>query len=133
MKKRVGGTVVSAELAVLVIAVVAAFVGLASPPGAWAQEALVIKALNEKRVTQLPAGPLYWRVETFPTLEAAQAAAEPTAMVVESAGRIWLVTLGPAGGSSPAAPQSPRLVRCRWCRHPSTCCASTRHPEHRAA
>lgn len=84
-----------------VIAVVAAFVGLAAPPAAWAQEALVIKALNEKRVTQLPAGPLFWRVETFPTLAAAQAAAGPTAVVAESAGRIWLFTLGPGGGSSP--------------------------------
>ncbi len=101
MKKLVGGTTVSPGLAVLVIAVVVAFVGLASPPGASAQEALVIKALGEKRVTQLPAGPLYWRVETFPALAAAQAAAGPTAVVAESAGRTWLFTLGPAGGASP--------------------------------
>jgi quercetin dioxygenase-like cupin family protein len=86
---------------VFVIAIVAAFGGLVAPPGAGAQEPLVIKALTEKRVTQLPAGPLFWRVETFPTLAAAQAAAGPTALVAESTGRTWLFTLGPRGGSSP--------------------------------
>lgn len=87
--------------AVVALAVVAAFVGPVIPPVAVAQEALVIKALAEKRVTQLPAGPLAWRVETFPTLAAAQAAAGPTALVAESSGQIWLFTLGPRGGSSP--------------------------------
>lgn len=101
MKKHVGETAVSARLAALVIAVVATFVGLAFLPGASAQEPLVIKALTEKTVTELPAGPLFWRVETFPTLAAAQAAAGPTALVAESAGQIWLATLGPTGGSSP--------------------------------
>lgn len=106
MKKHVGEPAVSARLAVVVIAVVviavvAAFTGLVSPPGASAQEPLVIKALVEKTVTELPAGPLFWRVETFPTLAEAQAAEGPTALVAESAGQVWLVTLGPEGGSSP--------------------------------
>jgi hypothetical protein len=82
-------------------AFVALGVGLVGPPGAGAQDALVITPLSEKRVAQLPAGPLYWRVETFPTLAAAQAAAGPTALVAESAGRAWLLTLGPRGGASP--------------------------------
>ena len=86
--------------AVFVIAVVAAVVGLVVPPAAVAQEALVIKALAEKRVTQLPAGPLVWRVETFPTLAAAQAAAGPMGLVAESSGQVWLFTLGPRGGAS---------------------------------
>jgi quercetin dioxygenase-like cupin family protein len=66
-----------------------------------AQEVLVIKALNEKRMPHLPAGPLVWRLETFPTLAAAQAAEGPLGLVAESTGQIWLVTLGPAGGASP--------------------------------
>jgi len=67
---------------------------------ATAQQALGIKALTEKNASQLPARPLFWRVENFPTLAQAQAAAGPWALVAESAGKVWLFTLGPAGGSS---------------------------------
>jgi quercetin dioxygenase-like cupin family protein len=79
---------------------VAAVVGLAVPPAA-AQAVLAIRALGEKRVTQLPAGPLVWRLETFPTTAAARVAEGPTGLVAESTGRVWLFTLGPTGGSSP--------------------------------
>jgi len=72
-----------------------------SPSTAIAQQALVIKPLAEKKVTELPAGPLFWRLENFPALAQAQAAAGPTGLTVESRGRVWLFTLGPAGGSSP--------------------------------
>jgi hypothetical protein len=65
-----------------------------------AQQALVIKPLAEKKVTELPPGPLVWRLENFPTLAQAQAAAGSTALVAESAGKVWLFTLGPAGGAS---------------------------------
>lgn len=68
---------------------------------AEAQPALVIKPLAEKKVAELPAGPLFWRLENFATLARAQAAAGPTALVAESRGKVWLFTLGPAGGSSP--------------------------------
>jgi quercetin dioxygenase-like cupin family protein len=61
---------------------------------------LVIKPLAEKKIAALPAGPLYWRVESFPTLARAQAAAGPTGLAAESGGKAWLLTLGPAGGSS---------------------------------
>jgi quercetin dioxygenase-like cupin family protein len=61
---------------------------------------LVVKALTEKKVDKLPAGPLFWRVETFATLAQAQAAAGPTSLAAESSGKAWLFTLGPAGGSS---------------------------------
>jgi hypothetical protein len=67
---------------------------------AIAQQTLVVKPLAEKKVTELPAGPLFWRLENFPTLAQAQAAAGPTALVAESRGKIWLFTLGPAGGAS---------------------------------
>jgi hypothetical protein len=61
---------------------------------------LVVKSLVEKKVDRLPAGPLYWRVETFATLAQAQAAAGPLGLAAESNGKAWLFTLGPAGGSS---------------------------------
>jgi hypothetical protein len=61
---------------------------------------LVVKALTEKKVAELPAGPLFWRVEGFTTLAQAQAAAGPMGLVAESNGKAWLFTLGPAGGSS---------------------------------
>lgn len=67
------------------------------PPGS-----LVIKVLVEKKVARLPLGRpgLYWRLENFPSLAQAQAAAGPTGLAAESAGRAWLFTLGPKGGSS---------------------------------
>lgn len=61
---------------------------------------LVIKPLAEKKVAELPAGPLFWRVDSFATLAQAQAAAGPMGLVAESGGKVWLFTLGPAGGSS---------------------------------
>jgi len=61
---------------------------------------LVIKPLIEKKVTELPPGPLFWRVESFATLARAQAAAGPMGLVAESGGKAWLFTLGAAGGSS---------------------------------
>ena len=69
----------------------------ALPPGS-----LVIKVLAEKKVALLPVGRpgLYWRLENFPSLAQAQAAAGPTGLAAESAGRAWLATLGPKGGSS---------------------------------
>jgi hypothetical protein len=79
----------------------ALWVALAGGPSANAQQALVVKPLAEKRVAQLPAGPLVWRLENFPSLAQAQAAAGPTALAAESNGKAWLFTLGPAGGSSP--------------------------------
>ncbi len=70
------------------------------PSTAIAQQKLVIKPLAERKVAELPAGTLFWRIETFSTLSQAQAAAGTWALVVESAGRVWLFTLGPAGGAS---------------------------------
>ena len=83
-----------------VLGVVSAW-SLALSSMAEAQPALAIKPLAEKKIAQLPAGPLFWRLETFATLAQAQAAAGATALVVESRGKFWLFTLGPAGGSSP--------------------------------
>ncbi|MGB8436299.1 MAG: hypothetical protein WCE38_18765 [Burkholderiales bacterium] len=74
----------------------------------------VVKPVAEKKVKQLPAGPLYWRVEIFPTLAQAQSAIGPdrwnpdtvsydaaTSLAAEVAGKAWLFTLGPKEGSTP--------------------------------
>lgn len=77
------------------------------PPTAVAQQdqpagTLVIKAIADKKVAALPAGRpmLYWRLENFPSLAQAQAAAGPMGLAAESAGKAWLFTVGPKGGSS---------------------------------
>ena len=70
------------------------------PSSAISQQALVVKPLAEKKVTELPTGPLFWRLENFPTLAQAQAAAGPTGLAAESGGKVWLFTLGATGGSS---------------------------------
>jgi hypothetical protein len=72
-----------------------------SPSSAIAQQALAIKPLAEKKVAELPPGPLFWRIENFANLAQAQAAASPWSLVAESAGRTWLFTLGSAGGATP--------------------------------
>ncbi len=71
------------------------------PSTAAAQGKFVIKPVAEKKLEQLPAGPLYWRIETFPTLAQAQAAAGPTSLAAEVSGKAWLFTLGPKGGATP--------------------------------
>lgn len=68
---------------------------------ATAQQQFFVKPVVEKKVTQLPAGQLYWQLENFPTLERAQAAAGPTSLAAEVAGKVWLFTLGPKGGATP--------------------------------
>jgi quercetin dioxygenase-like cupin family protein len=83
----------------LMLMIFASTLGLAPSP-ALAQQALVVKPLVERKVTALPAGPLFWRLENFPTLERAQAAAGPTGLAAQAGGKVWLFTLGPAGGAS---------------------------------
>jgi len=83
-------------------------------PTAAADGVYVVKPVAEKTVKQLPNGPLYWRIENFPTLAQAQAAIGPdrwnpdtvsydsaTSLAAEVAGKAWLFTLGPKGGSTP--------------------------------
>ena len=67
---------------------------------AAAQEKLSIKPVTEKKLAKLPPGPLFWRIDTFPTLAEAQTAAGPTALAAEIQGKVWLFTLGSKGGSS---------------------------------
>jgi len=75
------------------------------PSAAMAQQSLPpgslgIKVLAEKKVLQLPDGPLFWRIENYPTLAQAQAVAGLWGLAAESGGKVWLFRLGPAGGSS---------------------------------
>lgn len=83
----------------LAAALLAASLGLAAqtakPP------ALTVKPLAEKKVAELPAGELYWRIENFPGLEQAKAAAGQWSLAAESDGKAWLFTLGAAGGATP--------------------------------
>jgi quercetin dioxygenase-like cupin family protein len=79
----------------------AGYVFLLSPPMVAAEAKLDVKPVAEKKVNELPAGPLYWRIENFPSLAQAQAAAGPTSLAAEISGKAWLFTLGGKGGSTP--------------------------------
>ena len=68
---------------------------------AQAQQKFVIDNVAEKKLEQLPAGPLFWRLENFPTLAQAQAAAGETSLAAEVSGKVWLFTLGPKGATTP--------------------------------
>jgi hypothetical protein len=84
------------------------------PSTAAAQTQYTVTPLAQKKVKELPAGPLYWRVETFSTLAEAKAAVGPdgwnpalvryettTSLIVELAGKVWVLTLGPMGAATP--------------------------------
>lgn len=67
---------------------------------AMAQTPLAITMLAEKKVADLPPGPLFWRIDSYAARAQAQAAASTWALVAESPGKVWLFTLGPPGGAS---------------------------------
>jgi hypothetical protein len=71
-----------------------------APFMAKADPQFAIKTVAEKKLDQLPAGPLYWRLENFASLAQARAAEGPASLAGEVAGKVWLFTLGPAGGST---------------------------------
>ena len=80
----------------------------------WAADApYVVKPIAEIKVKQLPKGPLYWRVEGFPTLDQAKAAASNyrwnpdtvsydgwPSLTAEAAGKAWLFTLERKGAAT---------------------------------
>jgi hypothetical protein len=74
--------------------------GLLTSPTMPAEVKFFVEPVAEKKVTELPAGPLYWRLENFPTLAAAQGAAGPTSLAAEAAGKVWLFTLAPKDGAT---------------------------------
>jgi quercetin dioxygenase-like cupin family protein len=87
----------------LVVVVCAFAVALTQFAVSATEPKFAIQALAEKKIDRLPAGPLYWRVETYPTLSAAEAATGPTTLVAEADGKVWLFTLGPKGNAGPGA------------------------------
>jgi hypothetical protein len=80
---------------------VTAIVGLLLSSAAQAQK-FDIKPLAEKKVSQLPPGPLFWRIDTFPSLASAQAVASSTALAAEVAGGCGSSHLGRPAGLRPA-------------------------------
>lgn len=89
----------------LIASVLVLLVWLALPTAALAQTppAATVITLAERLVTQLPAGPLAWRLETLPTAQAALAATATTGVAAEHGGRFYLLTLAASGGRTPGA------------------------------
>jgi quercetin dioxygenase-like cupin family protein len=83
----------------IALSILACAFGLSS---AWGAQPLKIKPLAERKVSELPPGELYWRIESVASLAAAQAAAGEWGLAAESAGKVWLFTLGSRGGSTGA-------------------------------
>jgi quercetin dioxygenase-like cupin family protein len=54
--------------------------------------------LARRTVKDLPKGPLFWYLVSFPTLVAAQAAAGPSSVVATAEGRHWVFTIAPDDG-----------------------------------
>ena len=73
------------------------------PPSASAQQGYVVQPVVEKRLKELPTGPLFWRVERFGTLGQAQAAESRSSLAAEVAGQAWLFSLGPQSTVSSSA------------------------------
>src|SRR5579862_6046636 len=97
----------------ITIAVICA-AGLLLTRSTWAQDVpYVVKPIAEMKVKQLPKGPLYWRVESFQTLDQAKAATSNyrwnpdtvsydgwPSLAAEAGGKAWLFTLGPEGAAT---------------------------------
>jgi len=73
-----------------------------------------VTPVAQKKVVQIPDGPLYWRVETFPSLADAKAAVGPdgwdpaavryrttTSLIAEVEGKTYVTTLGSKGETTP--------------------------------
>jgi quercetin dioxygenase-like cupin family protein len=86
---------------------------LSAPSPVAAQAQYTVRPVAEIKVKQLPKGELFWRVESFPTLEKAKAAAPSyrwnpdtvsydglPSLTAEAVGKAWLFTLGPKGGTT---------------------------------
>jgi quercetin dioxygenase-like cupin family protein len=85
---------------VLIVLIVLIFGSSVWPATSVGQQPLVIRPLAELRVTDLPAGELFWRIDRYPSRMDAQAAAGPWSLVAEAADKVWLFTLGSASDFS---------------------------------
>ena len=83
--------------------IAAVALGLLLAPAAFGQQpSIVSKPIAERKISELPSGPLFWRVTNFATPAQAQAASGAYGLVVESFGKVWLFTLGPKGQTTSA-------------------------------
>ena len=87
----------------VLLALAATAACMSSPAELPASPEFVVENIAERSLDALPSGPLYWRIETFPSLEVAQAAATLTSLAAAVSGRFWLVTLGERGDRTPGA------------------------------
>lgn len=84
------------------LAALALAIGTLVLPAA-AHDPLKIKPLAERKVSSLPEGTLYWRIESVASAEQGRSLAGPHSLVAESDGKVWLFTLGAAGGATAGA------------------------------
>jgi quercetin dioxygenase-like cupin family protein len=56
--------------------------------------------IAKTKFTSLPSGPLVWRFENFVTMEAGQGASTTASVIVEAAGKVWVITLASKGSRS---------------------------------
>lgn len=98
----------------LFAAVLAASSVFYARPSVAQDSVYVVKPIAQKAIKQLPPGPLYWRVENFPTIEQARTAIGPdgwdpasvryettASLLAEVVGKVWVFTLGAKGASTP--------------------------------
>lgn len=111
---RAGSTRSTSRRAATLAALIAMAGSMLAPSPVSAQGKYVVKPVAEMKIKQLPKGPLYWRVENFPTVDQAKAAAGSyrwnpdtvsydgsPSLVAEVADKVWLFTLGAKGGATP--------------------------------
>lgn len=53
--------------------------------------------IADQVIGQLPAGPISWHLDTFATTAEAETARRPGSIVVESLGKVWLLTIAEVG------------------------------------
>jgi quercetin dioxygenase-like cupin family protein len=85
--------------------------GVAGAATTGADPSFVVKPVAERKVSQLPDGPLYWTVQQCATRSEADAhaAADPASLAVEVAGKVWLLRLSGATASGGCATTLARI------------------------
>lgn len=92
------------------LAVLSLVTGLALPKATSAQEGFFVKAVAEKKIAKMPGGPLFWRIESFPTLATAQAAATPMSLAASVEDKAWLFTLARKDALPASAPAATKVA-----------------------
>jgi len=101
-RRRVHSTLAAVLLTVLAIATCdqssaqIAQMGICKPVGERTGE-LGCWIVTNKALGQLPRGPIFWHLDSYPTRTAAEAARSSRGTVVEALGKIWILTIEVAG------------------------------------